>query len=109
MKTMMPLMAALLIAGGVAHADPVRCTQGDQVRTIRIVEDNPGRPVPCQVKYELGEGVTEVPWRAEHDGTYCRDRAAFMVVRLESDGWSCQAERSERAARRALAGSPDIR
>jgi hypothetical protein len=106
MKGLTTMFGALLLVSGFAHANAVQCTLDEMVRTVQVVEDNPGRAVPCHVKYEkVTEGVTEVPWRAQHDGTYCRDRAAFLVVRLESDGWNCNATAT---GRRSLIGAREM-
>ncbi len=86
------LLAGLLVAGS-AGADPVQCTQGDLVRKVSVIESRPGHPVPCEVRYnKVTEGDDQTPWRAEHDGTFCQDKAASLVTRLESLGWQCRTE-----------------
>ena len=84
------LAMIVLLAPVAALADSWSCSQGNDVREVHIVR-SPPNPVPCEVLYrKLTEGVEDqVLWNAQHDASYCDDKARGLVSKLESFGWVC--------------------
>ncbi len=73
-----------------AQADSWSCRHGNDVRELHLVQTTEA-PAPCQVIYKkLTEGVEDqVLWNAQHDSSYCEEKAAAFVTKLESWGWTC--------------------
>lgn len=78
------------------------CTQGELVRTVRIVYPEGGENV-CEVLYgkptegwdDDQEGDERVRWSAEHSKDYCEPRAMEFIDKLTSRlGWTCEREAS---------------
>ena len=88
----MLLLAAALSAAAAVPANPIRCTQGGAERSIEVVYTRPGSAVPCEVVYRKpAAGVTDVPWRADHQTGYCEARAGELAATLREAGWQCDA------------------
>lgn len=64
------------------------CNNGDQVRVIRVVYDNPNTDYVCEVTYEKSTGV-ETLWFALNERDYCLDKATAFVEKQEGWGWTC--------------------
>ena len=92
----MKQLITILLLGGYAAlgaaAEQV-CRHGDLTRAIEIEYKQPGRPVPCRVKYEKS-GEVEYPWNAQVQAGYCEDRMAAFVAKLEGLGWQCVAQQA---------------
>lgn len=88
------LVAAFFSALSVTSVQAIEnqktvCTHNDKTRTIEVVyttEDN----LPCEVRYSKEEG-TQTPWRAANLAGYCEEKAAALVEKQKSWGWSCEA------------------
>ena len=65
------------------------CKSGEAVRTVEVVFDSPGAPVPCKVVYTKAETGAQDLWRAENKEGYCQERAAYLVEKLVGLGWTC--------------------
>lgn len=86
------LLATLLPAAAVAQdSDKYQCTYGDLQRRVEIAHE-PGVEVPCSVHYFKDTempGEQQVLWSASNDPTYCQNKAAEFVSKLEGWGWDC--------------------
>ena len=83
-------ICAALVCLPVAAQGLVVCTHGALERSVEVVYDNPGEPVPCEVRYAKPDAVTS-PWRAEREEGYCERQAVGLIQKLSDAGWSCQA------------------
>ena len=83
-------ICAALVCLPVAAQGLVVCTHGGLERSVEVVYDIPGEPVPCEVRYAKPDAVTS-PWRAEREEGYCERQAVGMIQKLSDAGWSCQA------------------
>ena len=91
-----------LICGAITlNADTV-CTMNDLSRTISIIYDQPGQPVPCEVRYEKpsehNRSQAQRLWRADNEAGYCEAKAAEFVGKLQDLGWTCRAQPAPMAA-----------
>jgi hypothetical protein len=84
------ILTISLLAPLSAYADSWSCRHGNDVREVHV-EQTTSSPVPCQVVYQkLTEGVEDqVLWNAQNDASYCEEKAAAFVEKLESFGWTC--------------------
>jgi len=64
------------------------CKNGDQVRVISVVYDNPETDTVCEVTYEKSTGI-ETLWSANNERDYCLDKATAFVEKQEGWGWTC--------------------
>jgi ABC-type molybdate transport system substrate-binding protein len=64
------------------------CENGEHVRVIRVVYDNPETDTVCEVTYEKSTGVQTL-WSANNERDYCLDKAAAFVEKQEGWGWTC--------------------
>ena len=83
--------AALILSLQAAAQEATICTAGGLERTVEVVYENPGEPVPCDVRYTKSDGVARSLWRAEREGGYCEQQATGLVQKLSDSGWSCSA------------------
>ena len=95
MKYTLPVVAALVVAPGIAAAqeDSTVCTLGELTRRVVIMAE-PGVSVPCEVHYfkdTEAPGESQVLWSAAAQEGYCEQQAAGFVAKLEGWGWSCSA------------------
>lgn len=91
-------LIAMLVFGLPASAHEITCMNGQLQRNISVLHEVEGQEVPCVVKYEKPSegGITEFPWRADHQEGYCEEKADYLAERLASFGWEClKAEESE--------------
>lgn len=64
------------------------CENGEHVRVIRVVYDNPETDTVCEVTYEKSTGVQTL-WSANNERDYCLDKATAFVEKQEGWGWTC--------------------
>lgn len=67
------------------------CTYGDLQRRVEILYET-GMTLPCEVHYYKdteAPGAKQVLWRAMNEASYCEDKAAEFIVKLQDLGWSC--------------------
>ena len=64
------------------------CENGENVRVIRVVYDNPETDTVCEVTYEKSTGVQTL-WSANNERDYCLDKATAFVEKQEGWGWTC--------------------
>ena len=66
------------------------CSNAGLTRTVDIVYNNPGQPVPCEVLYDKPqEGGVQTIFRAMNEAGYCEDRSAEFIEKLRGLGWQC--------------------
>lgn len=86
----MLLASQATLADGHRHGGAWICTQGQDTRKVSV-EYETNSTVPCRVKYQKPESL-EYPWRAERETGYCEAKAAQLVERLRSFGWTCSTD-----------------
>ena len=91
MKTILSfLLIALSVASFcvIAGEDYVCDNNGDK-RVIKIEYQNDQQPVPCEVRYDKGQGE-ETLWTAQSEVGFCEAKADEFIQKQESWGWSCE-------------------
>lgn len=90
-KVLLVVVGIVVLGCEWVSAKTVVCTMASLERTVELHHENPGKPVPCEVRYaKPTEGWGEqVLWRAEHEVGYCAARFTELMDRLEGFGWSC--------------------
>ena len=96
MRILLVAALSLCLSPLVSADEKFVCTQGDMQRVIEVVYMGEG-PVPCEVRYDKGEGV-EVLWSAENTEGFCESNAKSFVEQQEGWGWSCEHMMAETAA-----------
>ncbi len=64
------------------------CENGEHVRIISVVYDNPETDTVCEVTYEKSTGIQTL-WSANNERDYCLDKAIAFVEKQEGWGWTC--------------------
>jgi hypothetical protein len=64
------------------------CKNGDQVRVIKVIYDNPETGNACEVSYEKSTGVQTL-WSAVNERDYCLGKAQAFVEKQRGWGWTC--------------------
>ena len=78
----------LFFAGDVS-ADTV-CRVGEIERIIGVDYQTPTAVVPCKVRYfKVNDNDLSFPWSAQQEPGYCEARAAALVEKFASLGWTC--------------------
>ena len=75
-----------------AQSDEYQCRRGDLVRRIEVQFADDADRLPCRVLYWRDAASSEqprVPWNANHQLEFCRDKAREMVDQLQDAGWIC--------------------
>ncbi len=89
MKLFAILSVVIFAATSTAFADEsFVCDNNGNKRIVSIVYQDEGMPVPCEVRYDKGEGEQTL-WNAQSEVGYCEARADEFVEKQESWGWSC--------------------
>lgn len=84
------LTLSLLSLPLIASAEEaVRCSLAGAERTISIHRSGEAS-VPCEVRYQKGEGSSIVLWEAHNEVGYCEARAAEFVEQQRTWGWTCE-------------------
>ncbi len=78
----------LIFASSALAKEMYVCAHGERQRMIRVVYDNEGSAVPCNVTYEKSTG-TQVLWRANTEKGYCESMAHEFADTLRKLGWDC--------------------
>jgi len=68
-----------------------QCSIDELTRRVEILHE-PGVAVPCEVHYFKDTempGEVQVLWRAATEAGYCEAKAAELIQKLESMGWTC--------------------
>ena len=83
-------LCTLIFAPVLVQADSWKCEYDSLIREV-IIQRTTSSPVPCQVVYKKPtEGIDDqVVWSAEFEASYCEEKAADFVAKLQSYGWSC--------------------
>lgn len=110
------LLATLLTAVGTtsvhaAERSQFTCTSGELVRRVIIEVGDLSTGLPCEVVYwkdSEAPGVRRVLWNARSDAAYCDGRAAGLVDKLTTAGWSCDGNGEPVQANAAPAASPAL-
>jgi len=91
------LPALFLVTFGTTTAEAADksqaiCKSGDLVRRVVVEVGDLGTNLPCEVVYwkdTEAPGVRRVLWNARSDASFCDGKAAGLVDRLATAGWSC--------------------
>lgn len=78
------LTAALTATAGEDYV----CDNNGVKRIVSIVYQNEEQPVPCEVRYDKGQGV-ETLWTAKSEVGFCEARVSEFIEKQESWGWNC--------------------
>lgn len=71
-----------------AASEDYVCDNNGVKRIVSIVYQNEEAPVPCEVRYDKGEGMQTL-WTAESETGYCEARADEFLGKQESWGFKC--------------------
>ncbi len=83
------LFVALFVSSFAAFAgEDYVCDNGGEKRIIKIAYQNDQQPVPCEVRYDKGQGE-ETLWSAQSEVGFCEAKADEFIQKQESWGWSC--------------------
>lgn len=72
----------------VVAAEDYVCDNNGVKRIVSIVYHNEEAPVPCEVRYDKGEGMQTL-WTAESEAGYCEARADEFIGKQETWGFKC--------------------
>ena len=64
------------------------CDNNGEKRIITIAYQSEQDAVPCEVRYDKGEGVQTL-WSAQSEVGFCEAKANEFIEKQESWGWSC--------------------
>ena len=64
------------------------CNNNGEKRIISVEYKSDQQSVPCEVKYDKGEGVQTL-WSAQSEVGFCETKANEFIEKQESWGWSC--------------------
>lgn len=88
MKTQFCALLLTLGASALVQAETYQCTNGGMERTISVVYQTPGQPVPCEVHYTK-DGNVQTLWRADNEAGYCENQAQAFADKQSGWGWAC--------------------
>ncbi|MFP6807647.1 MAG: hypothetical protein VB957_10785 [Pseudomonadales bacterium] len=84
-------LLTMMLTSPMLLAEDYSCSNGSAVRTIEVIYEVQGSPVPCVVSYKKeSEGTVEFPWQADNQLDYCEEKAAYLAGRLGQFGWYCE-------------------
>jgi hypothetical protein len=84
------LFVALFVSPFSAFAgEDFVCDNNGEKRIIKIAYQSEQQPVPCEVRYDKGQGE-ETLWSAQSEVGFCEARADEFIQKQESWGWSCE-------------------
>lgn len=91
MKLILSTAAAVLLSSAlsVSASEDFVCDNDGKKRIVSIVYQNEETPVPCEVRYDKGEGEQTL-WTAQSEVGFCEARANEFMKKQESLGWSCE-------------------
>ena len=65
------------------------CKQAGEERSVEVLSDQPSAKTPCRVEYKKGSNAPETLWSAQNEYSYCEEKAATFITKLEGMGWTC--------------------
>ena len=68
--------------------DDYVCNNDGEKRIISIAYESDEQSVPCEVRYDKGQGVQTL-WSAKSEVGFCEMKANEFIEKQESWGWSC--------------------
>lgn len=90
----------------LALAQDITCRKGEESRRVRVMLDQTGKELPCEVVLWSTPGQPPRSlWRAEFQRGFCADKLHAMVDQLTDDQWRCAPTRS-RAVKPKPTGRP---
>ncbi len=88
-NTFFILFTSLLFSATFAIAgEDYVCDYDGEKRLISIAYTSDQQSVPCEVRYDKGQGV-EILWSANSEVGYCEKKASEFIAKQESWGWTC--------------------
>ncbi len=87
MKHLAIFLLILFFSVAASADEEFTCTRGEVERIISVVYPGDG-PLPCEVRYDKGDGV-EVLWSSEHTEGYCERNAREFVEKQKDWGYKC--------------------
>jgi len=82
------IFACLTAALTATASEDYVCDNNGAKRIVSIVYQNEEQPVPCEVRYDKGQGV-ETLWTAKSEVGFCEARVNEFIEKQESWGWNC--------------------
>lgn len=83
------LLSLLVVSFAAMAGEDFVCENNGSKRIVSIVYQNQEASVPCEVRYDKGQGV-ETLWSAQSESGYCETKANQFIAKQESWGWSCE-------------------
>ena len=84
------IFVTLFSASSTAFADDeFVCANNGEKRIIKIAYQDSEQSVPCEVRYDKGQGE-EVLWSAQSEVGYCEAKVDEFIQKQETWGWSCE-------------------
>ena len=83
------LLVFLAAAFNVSASENYVCDNHGEKRLIKITYHNEQQPVPCEVRYDKGQGE-QILWSAQSEAGFCETKADEFIQKQESWGWSCE-------------------
>ena len=65
------------------------CDNDGEKRIISIAYESNEQPVPCEVRYDKGQGEQKL-WSAQSEAGFCEKKVNEFIEKQESWGWSCE-------------------
>ncbi len=92
------VLISLAVAGHAwsapAMAQDVTCRKGEESRRVRVVPDQAGTELPCEVVLWSAPNQPRSLWRAEFQQGFCADKLHALVDKLTDNQWRCAPTRS---------------
>ena len=91
MKFILSIFSAMLLSlsfGVIASEDYV-CDKNGVKRIIIIAYQSEQQPVPCEVRYDKGQGEQTL-WSAQSEVGFCEAKADEFIQKQESWGYDCE-------------------
>jgi hypothetical protein len=91
MKVTLSILFVALFSASftVSASEDFVCDNNGEKRVIKIAYQYDLQPVPCEVKYDKGQGEQTL-WSAQSEVGYCEAKADEFIQKQESWGWSCE-------------------
>ena len=81
-------VAFIFVSFAAIASEEYVCENGGEKRVISVAYESDQQSVPCEVRYDKGEGVQTL-WSAQSEVGFCETKANEFIAKQESWGWSC--------------------
>ena len=87
-STLFVFFLTFIVSSIVSASEDFVCDNNGDKRIISIAYENDQEPVPCEVRYDKGEGVQTL-WNAQSEVGFCERKADEFIQQQEAWGWNC--------------------